>query len=191
MRYIPNQITLDEQHRHDTVGVLIGQGMPNSSVFMTREGHPKESPQQIPADGRSHWRPLGFARDDDDPPVRCLSNHNGNTHCLLDHDRVGNCVNCMDCRLDGFIKCFLDHTNNCNTLHANIEITPWLKLFHGTAHLDHNTENPLLHHLSGRLAIFWGLVALNIGENIHELGHCFLIHDHQFFLNSSTTPFDS
>lgn len=190
MRYIPDRITFEERHRHDTVGVLIGQGMPNSSVFMTREGHPKESSQEILADGRSHWRPLGFATDDD--PLRCLSDHDGNTHCLLDHDNVRHCDNCSRCRLDGFIKCFLDHTNNCNTLDANIAITPWLKLFHGTAHLNDNIENIPLHHLSGRLAIFWGLVALNVGGDIHELERCFLfIRNHQIYLNARTTPFDS
>lgn len=190
MRYIPDRITFEERHRHDTVGVLIGQGMPNSSVFMTREGHPKESSQEILADGRSHWRPLGFATDDD--PLRCLSDHDGNTHCLLDHDNVRHCDNCSRCRLDGFIKCFLDHTNNCNTLDANIAITPWLKLFHGTAHLNDNIENIPLHHLSGRLAIFWGLVALNVGGDIHELERCFLfIRNHQIYLNTRTTPFDS
>lgn len=191
LRYIPDQITFEEQHRYDTAGVLIGQVMPNSRVFMTREGHPKEPPQQILADGRSHWRTLGFVRDD--LLVHCLFDHNGNSHCLLEHDPVIYCNRCMHCRLEGLIKCLLDHTNECNTLDTNIE-TPWSRLLRGTAHLENNERNEhnsLLHLLSGRLAIFWGLVALNIGENIQELEHCFLIQGHHLRLNASTAPFDS
>lgn len=169
--------------------------MPNSIVFMTREGHPKESPQdppqEIPADGRSHWRPLGFVSDD--PPVRCLLDHSGNTHCRLGHghERVIHCVNCGHCRLEGLIKYLLDHTGNHNILCANINTTPWLRLFHGTSHLEHDDHSPITHLLSGRLAIFWGLVALNIGENIQELERYFHIHDHRLCLNTPTPQFDS
>lgn len=189
LEYIPDcQVAFEEQHRHDAAGVLIGQGMPNSIVFMTREGHPKELPQEIPVDSRFHWRTLGFVTDD--LPVRCrLHQSNGNTHCLLSHEHAAPCANCSNCSLEGFMKCSLDHTSNCNTLKANADTNPWLRLLSGTAHLEHNEQNLLPHLLSGRLAIFWGLVALNVGENIHDLESYFLVRDHQLRLN--TPQFDS
>lgn len=72
------------------------------------------------------------------------------------------------------IRLVLDHIGE-NKFDADVERGPtWVKLFSGTKHLTEATAS-CAQILSGRLAIFWGLVALQFGSQyMDNLGTYFV-----------------
>jgi hypothetical protein len=132
---------------HSCAGVSITECQIPSKIgesfFFISPGHPKESccDRELD-DGYKYWRTLAFEEGADDKP-----------DCLK-----------------------LDHIGPSNKLIYNFHATnvsSWANLFVQTAHVSHPTdetkENPIA-VLSGSPEVLWGLVALNVGNDLGNLG---------------------